>query len=36
MAESIKEACGIFNYCKNELNAAKLVYYGLYALQHRG
>ncbi|MGI6213643.1 MAG: amidophosphoribosyltransferase [Christensenellales bacterium] len=37
MAESIKEACGIFGiYCKNELNAAKLVYYGLYALQHRG
>lgn len=33
----INEECGIFGiYNKNNLKTAHLVYYGLYALQHRG
>lgn len=33
----LKEECGIFGiYNKNDLDTARLVYYGLYALQHRG
>ena len=34
---SIHEECGVFGlFSKNTLDAANIVYYGLYALQHRG
>ena len=34
---SIHEECGVFGiYCPRQENIADLVYYGLYALQHRG
>lgn len=34
---SIHEECGVFGvYCPRQENVASLVYYGLYALQHRG
>ena len=34
---SVHEACGVLGICSpNKVNAAELVYYGLYALQHRG
>lgn len=34
---SIHEECGVFGvYAKHRENVASLVYYGLYALQHRG
>jgi len=34
---SVHEACGVFGiFSPNKVNAAELVYYGLYALQHRG
>ena len=38
MSEEIHEECGVIGtYCSDETkNAAHLVYYGLYALQHRG
>ncbi len=38
MSEEIHEECGVIGiYCGDETkNAAHLVYYGLYALQHRG
>ena len=38
MSEEIHEECGVIGvYCNDETkNAAHLVYYGLYALQHRG
>ena len=38
MSSEIHEECGVIGiYCSDETqNAARLVYYGLYALQHRG
>ncbi len=38
MSDEINEECGVIGvYCSDEnRNAAHLVYYGLYALQHRG
>ena len=34
---SIREECGVFGvFAPNNTNVAELVYYGLYALQHRG
>ncbi len=38
MMEPINEACGVFGvyYPQKKVDAAGLVYYGLYALQHRG
>ncbi len=34
---ALHEECGVFGMVSNEpVNAAELVYYGLYALQHRG
>ena len=34
---SIHEECGVFGvYCQSQEDVASLVYYGLYALQHRG
>lgn len=37
VSQKPKEECGIFGiYNINGLNTARLVYYGLYALQHRG
>jgi len=37
MARKLNEECGVFGiYNKNNLHTAKLVYYGLFALQHRG
>ena len=32
----INEKCGIFGIYSSEPDAARLVYYGLWALQHRG
>ena len=35
--EKQKEACGVFGIINNDnFNTAKMVYYGLYSLQHRG
>ncbi len=31
-----QEACGVFGVLAAEGDVAKLVYFGLYALQHRG
>ncbi len=31
-----EEACGVFGVCAPGIEAAKLTYFGLYALQHRG
>ena len=31
-----EEACGVFGIYAPEENVAKLTYFGLYALQHRG
>ena len=38
MSDEIHEECGVIGvFCNDEnKNAAHLVYYGLYALQHRG
>ncbi|HTK03703.1 MAG TPA: amidophosphoribosyltransferase [Alphaproteobacteria bacterium] len=33
---NLKEKCGIFGIYSNEPDVARLVYYGLWALQHRG
>src|SRR5918996_1881714 len=35
-AESPKEACGLFGVWAPDEEVAKLTYFGLYALQHRG
>src|ERR1044071_2325490 len=35
MLDKFKEECGVFGILNNE-DAARLVYLGLYALQHRG
>ncbi len=35
-AEKPREACGIFGIYGTELDVARLSYFGLYALQHRG
>lgn len=32
----LKEKCGIFGIYGNEIEASRLIYYGLWALQHRG
>lgn len=35
--DEIHEACGVFGvYNKNDLDVARITYFGLYALQHRG
>lgn len=34
--EDLKHKCGIFGVYGKDLNVAKLTYFGLYALQHRG
>ena len=35
--DKFKDECGVFGiYSQNEIDAASLTYYGLYALQHRG
>lgn len=35
--DKLKEECGVFGiYSKENLNVSNIVYYGLYALQHRG
>ena len=35
--KKINEECGVFGvFASNEQNLASMVYYGLYALQHRG
>jgi len=35
--EKQKEACGVFGLINNDnFNTAKMIYYGLYSLQHRG
>lgn len=35
--DKFKEECGVFGvYSKSSLDVAKITYYGLYALQHRG
>ncbi len=36
LADKPKEACGVFGIYAPEENVAKLAYFGLYALQHRG
>ena len=36
MGDQIKEACGIFGIFAPNLDVARLTFYGLYALQHRG
>ncbi|NPV59353.1 MAG: amidophosphoribosyltransferase [Actinobacteria bacterium] len=36
MAFELNESCGIFGICTHEDDVAKLTYYALYALQHRG
>lgn len=38
LEESFKDHCGIFGiYCPDgKLDVAKITYFGLYALQHRG
>ena len=38
MSDEIHEECGVIGVYRNDVNkqAAPLVYYGLYALQHRG
>lgn len=34
---SLREECGVFGvYCKTEYDVARMTYYGLFALQHRG
>ena len=37
-SDTIQEECGVFGIYdhKNTLDVARLTYYGLYALQHRG
>ncbi|NCJ07265.1 amidophosphoribosyltransferase [Synechococcales cyanobacterium C] len=35
-ADKPEEACGVFGVCAPGVEAAKLAYFGLYALQHRG
>lgn len=35
--DKFKEECGVFGvFSKNNLDVARITYYGLYALQHRG
>ena len=34
--DSLHEECGVIGIYRNERNAARLAYYGLFALQHRG
>ncbi|KAI4453274.1 amidophosphoribosyltransferase [Holotrichia oblita] len=35
--DKLKEECGVFGFFNNnDYNVAKMIYYGLYALQHRG
>lgn len=35
--DEIREACGVFGVCNvDQIDVARLVYFGLYALQHRG
>ena len=36
MVGRIREACGVFGICAPGLQAARLTFFGLYALQHRG
>lgn len=36
MRDQVGEKCGIFGIFGNTLDAARLTYFGLYALQHRG
>ncbi len=36
MGDQIKEACGVFGIYAPHLDVARLTFYGLYALQHRG
>lgn len=36
MSDTLKHKCGIFGVYGNKLDAARLTYFGLYALQHRG
>lgn len=36
MSKEIKEKCGVFGVCGNNFDAARLVFFGLFALQHRG
>jgi amidophosphoribosyltransferase len=35
-ADKPEEACGVFGVCAPQEDVAKLTYFGLYALQHRG
>lgn len=35
-ADSLREACGVFGVWSPEVDVARLTFYGLYALQHRG
>jgi amidophosphoribosyltransferase len=36
LGDQIKEACGVFGIYAPQLDVARLTFYGLYALQHRG
>ncbi len=36
MGDQIREACGVFGIYAPRLDVARLTFYGLYALQHRG
>ncbi len=35
-SDKLKEECGVFGIYGREIDVARLTYYGLYALQHRG